>query len=85
MPNLESRVKIRLFLIRVGCTGVGLGIAYGFLWCCTHYYWVHDPDTARMIMGGVIALAAVTGEFITRRQLRALNFFPKNRHLPWTY
>jgi len=85
MPKLSGGAKARVFLMRIAAAAVGLALAYGFLWLCTHGKGVRDPDDARQIMWLLLGVCIATGEYLSRRYLRSLNFFPQNRMIPWTY
>jgi hypothetical protein len=85
MPGLETRTRNKIFLLRVGISIIGYLIGLGFISLCYHGILRRDQDFALDTAKFIFCLIAVSGEFVSRRILRKLDIFPKNKHIPWTY
>jgi len=85
MPGIEMRPKLSLFLLRMACAGLGLALAYTFLWLCMTRYVVKDPDVARIYMFALFGLGVVAGEIWTRKRLRSMVQFQDKKFVPLTF
>ena len=87
MPGLDAKERNRIGAFRIGIALLGAAAGYGFLYLCfrSKGQLIRDPENAQHIGLLIFALIASIGEFYSRRKLRNLGFFPKNRQIPWTY
>ena len=87
MPGIEPRDRNLLFGLRVLFLAVGVAIAYGFMYVVyiSRGHFFRDPFYAQRIAELLAMIVVAIGEYVTRRKLRSLNIFPRNKKIPWTY
>ncbi len=89
MPGIDSRSRSRVFVTRAAFASLGIFVAYGFFWLCTHRAVFKDPhvviDDGEYIAKLLFCFCVAVGEYLTRRQMRKMKIFPANKPIPWTY